>query len=496
MAHSSNILIVGAGAGGLAAACDLAKAGFAVTVLDRAAAEGGKMRQLTAGKARIDAGPTVFTMRWVFEDLFAACGKSFAEAVSLAPALILARHTWAQGGTLDLHADTNASAEAISTFAGAAEGRAYLRFMAECRDIHTTLRDTFMAAQKPSAGALVLRVGNLAAMMRTRPFDTYWQRLESSFADPRLRQVFGRYATYVGSSPYLAPATLMLIAHVEQEGVWLPEGGMSAVAAALRQLAESQGARFRLGADVREISISNGRATGVVLTTGEEIPADAVVFNGDASALAAGLLGDAPRRATSPVARRERSLSAITWCLKAKTRGFALSYHNVFFANDYQKEFDAIFRARTITGNPTVYVCAQDRRNGHVPKGAERLLILVNAPPDGDLTDFDFKTSDIVAPRVLELLKRCRLEIEGDLHGAEATTPSDFNTLFPGTGGALYGQANHSPMASFARPGSASRIRGLYLAGGSAHPGPGVPMAALSGRLAAAQICQDYAQSR
>ena len=488
MSRPKRIVIVGAGAGGLAAAADLAGAGLDVTVLERGRAEGGKMRQVAAGGAMVDAGPTVFTMRWVFEALFAERGKSFAGVVPMTRADILARHAWTDGGRLDLHADTAASADAIAAFAGAADGAAYLRFIAECRDIHDTLKDTFMAAQKPGPVELVQRVGDLGAMWRTRPFDTYWKRLEARFTDPRLRQLFGRYATYVGASPFLAPATLMLIAHVEQEGVWIPAGGMRAVAGAVRALAEGAGAAFRMDAHVVEILVVSGRARGVVLADGERIAADAVVFNGDAGALADGLLGAGARHAAPPVPRADRSLSAVTWCASARTHGFALSYHNVFFGDDYAAEFDSVFRDRTVCASPTVYVCAQDRARGAVPDGPERLLILINAPADGDLGE---AAGAAMAPRVKEMLSRCGLEIEGGLAPATMTGPAGFNALFPGTGGALYGRANHSSLASFARPGAASRINGLYLAGGSAHPGAGVPMATLSGRLAAARLLRD-----
>ncbi|MFN7178853.1 1-hydroxycarotenoid 3,4-desaturase CrtD [Hyphomonas sp.] len=492
MSRTPHILIIGAGSGGLAAACDLAGAGLQVTVLERAAQEGGKMRQVDAGGAMVDAGPTVFTMRWVFDSLFAARGADFGREVALTPATVLARHAWTSGGALDLNADPDVSAEAIRNFAGPGEADAFRKFMAECCDIHNTLRPAFMAAQKPSPPELMLRVGNMQAMLRTRPFDTFGKRLETHFKDPRLRQLFGRYATYVGSSPFLAPATLMLIAHVEQDGVWIPADGMKSVAMAMRRLAETSGAGFRMNAHVQEIRIRNGRAAGVLLSSGEEIAADAVVFNGDAGALADGVLGEGAHRAVKPVDLRDRSLSAITWCVRARTSGLPLSYHNVFFAEDYPREFNSIFRERTIPATPTVYVCAQDRQNNVLPDGPERLLILINAPPDGDLPQPAHPLTESAAALALEVLRKCGVGIEGGLPGAAATTPAGFHALFPGTGGALYGRANHSAFASFSRPGAASRIPGLYLAGGSAHPGAGVPMAALSGRLAAARLLADF----
>lgn len=492
MTSRRRVVVIGAGAGGLAAASDLAHAGLDVIVLDRSACEGGKMRQVETAEALIDAGPTVFTMRWVFDALFATGGQTFGDMVSMTPASVLARHAWRDGSQLDLHADVSASADAIGAFAGRREASAYREFIAECQDIHATLKDSFMAAQKPSPLGLILRVGDLPAMFRTRPFDTYWSRLRKRFTDLRLRQLFGRYSTYVGSSPFRAPATLMLIAHVEQEGVWMLDGGMRALAAAVRRLAEDGGAYFRFSAEAEQIVLSGGEVRGVRLRSGEEIPAQAVVFNGDASALATGLLGDGVRRATREVSRHRRSLSAITWCASARTSGMPLAYHNVFFSNDYADEFSAVFRRRTISGRPTVYVCAQDRRNGTFAGGPERLLLLVNAPPDGDLAGAN--DPGPITEQVLEHLAACGLTLDGDLTGAVTTTPEGFNALFPATGGALYGQANHGPMASFARPGSATGIGGLYLAGGSAHPGPGVPMATLSGRLAAARLLSDFSR--
>jgi 1-hydroxycarotenoid 3,4-desaturase len=300
------VLVIGAGMGGLAAAVDLARRGADVTVLERAASPGGKMRQVQAGGAGVDAGPTVFTMRWIFEGLFADAGERLEDALALLPAETLARHAWRQGGRLDLFADVARSAAAIGDFAGAADASGYLEFCRRSADIHRTLVGPFIAAERPSPIALVNRVGwgRLDALWRTRPWQSLWGALGQHFRDPRLRQLFGRYATYCGCSPFLAPATLMLVAHVEQDGVWLVDGGMVRVAEALQALAERQGARFRFGADVAEILVTGGRAAGVRLADGTEIAAEALVFNGDAAALARGMLGGATRGAGARHARR------------------------------------------------------------------------------------------------------------------------------------------------------------------------------------------------
>jgi 1-hydroxycarotenoid 3,4-desaturase len=339
--------------------------------------------------------------------------------------------------------------------------------------------------------------GGLGDLWRIKPFATLWGVLSKRFRDPRLRQLFGRYATYAGSSPFLAPATLMLIAHVEQEGVWLVEGGMHRLAQVLAEAAQDLGARLHFGTPVAEILVEGRRTRGVRLESGDLVTAQTVVFNGDVAALTDGLLGDRTRRAVPPTDPGSRSLSAIIWNLVAETQGFPLLRHTVFFSRDYEAEFDAIFRGGRPPEEPTVYVCAQDRDDlGNWPPGEpERLLCLINAPARGDTKPLHADEVERCAERTFSLLNRCGLQVRQDPERSQVTTPTGFAELFPATGGALYGQASHGWKASFSRPGSRSAIPGLYLAGGSTHPGAGVPMAAISGRLAASSVLADLAST-
>jgi 1-hydroxycarotenoid 3,4-desaturase len=488
------VVIIGAGVGGLAAAIDLAGRGVDVTVLERTDRPGGKLREMMVADRAIDSGPTVFTMRWVFEELLHAAGTALERELTLKPAQLLARHAWSAKERLDLHVDIERSADAVSAFAGADEARRFRAFCRTSADVYRTLEGPFLRSSKPDFFSLTTRVGlaNLPALLRLQPFTTLWRALGQQFRDPRLRQLYGRYATYCGSSPFLAPATLMLVAHVEQDGVWFVEGGMYRLVEALARVAARLGAGLRCDAEVAEIIVERGKVAAVLLAGGERIEADAVIVNADAGAVGSGLFGAAVAGAVAPVDLKQRSLSALAWSAVAKTSGFPLTRHSVFFSSDSRTEFDDIFRRLTLPADPTVYICAQDRDDDAIdPGGPERLLILVNAPAVGDIRPFEPMEIAACQERMVKKLADCGLSLALTSEATRLASPADFARLFPGTGGAIYGRASHGWRASFQRPDQRTAIPGLYLAGGSVHPGPGVPMAALSGRLAAQAVLSD-----
>jgi 1-hydroxycarotenoid 3,4-desaturase len=503
-----HVVVVGAGAGGLCAAIDLARQGLRVTLLEAADTPGGKLHQRQVDGVGIDSGPTVFTMRWVFDSLFEAAGTRLEDHLQLEQLTILARHAWAGGGQFDLHANPQASAEAIGRFSGAAEARRFLAFCDQARKVYDTLEGPYIRSTRPDAASLTRAIGLGGTLMLSSlgPFRDLWRALAKHFHDPRLQQLFGRYATYCGSSPFEAPATLMLVAHVEMLGVWALQGGMIALAQALSALAQRLGVTLRCGARVTGLQLKNGRVCSVTLHNGEQIEADEVIFNGDVNALAQGLLGTSARSALPAVPLSDRSQSAVTWSVRTKASGFGLVRHNVFFDDDYASEFKDIFGHRRLPRQPTVYLCAQDRNDAGQAPTPERMLLLVNAPPLGDRPSDALSEPELLAceRRVSGLLQRCGLQIEGWQEEVQAeargrivrSTPMDFEQRFPATGGALYGRASHGWMSAFARPDASTDIEGLYVAGGSVHPGPGVPMAALSGRLAAATLMAHLRQGR
>ena len=496
--QDQQVVIIGAGIGGLCAAALLSARGVPVTVIERMQAPGGKLRTVDCDGTAIDAGPTVFTARWIFEALFAELGEDMADHLTLLPCERLARHAWQDGSRLDLWADQARSRDAVAAFAGAAEARGWDDFQAEAQRIWNALEHRYIAAPVTSPLGLAMRfgIGGIGEMLAINPFQTLWSALGKHFHDPRLRQLYGRYATYCGASPFEATATLMLIAHLEARGVWLVEGGMHRLAEAIAGLAAARGAVFRYGAHVAEIAVAGGRAAGVVLADGEVIEAADVLANCDASAIAGGAFGDAVRGAVSGVRPADRSLSGLVTMMTADASGFELDRHNVFFSDDYAREFREIFKGRRLPAAPSVYVCAQDRPGvpGSASNLAERFQIIVNAPATGDGRAPTPGEIEACQTATFAGLERCGLTLTP--RSSMLVGPATFEALFPSTGGALYGRVSHGWRASFRRPGSDSRLAGLWLAGGSSHPGPGVPMAALSGRLASAAILSARASTR
>jgi 1-hydroxycarotenoid 3,4-desaturase len=492
------VVIVGAGMGGLSSAILLAHQGLEVTVVEAADAPGGKVHSREVNGAQIDSGPTVFTMRWVFDALLRSVGTSVEAEMRITPLQVLARHFWPDGSQLDLSADAQQSEAAIAAWSGGDEAQRFRDFCKTTRQLYATLEGPMIRAQRPSMGGFMGDLGfkGLGVLAQLGPMRSLWQQLGQQFADPRLRQLFARYATYCGSSPWQSPATLMLIAQVEMDGVWSVEGGMVGMAQALARVARRHGAVFRYHSTCQQIEQRQGRVCGVHLQSGEFLPADRVIFNGDAAALREGLLGEGVRRAV-PQAAPPRSLSALTWSMRTPIpEGVMLDRHNVFFQSSYASEFEDIFDRQRLPEQPTVYVCAQDRPASRETSQAERIFCLVNAPACGDNNEITEEAIAQCQTRTFQHLRRLGLPLQPTTSNSVRTTPQDFHRRFPASGGALYGQATHGWTSIFKRPGSTTPLQGLYLAGGSVHPGPGVPMAALSGQRAAEALMASLGSTR
>jgi 1-hydroxycarotenoid 3,4-desaturase len=484
------VSVIGGGVGGLAAACRLAAAGARVSIWERAPSVGGKLREVDVGGAALDAGPSVLTMPFIFDEIFALAGRRLADSVTLAPVEPMCRHFFSDGSRLDLFNDPDRSRAAIHNFAGARNAGGFDQLRAHGAKIFDIVRPSFMEAPVPRMRDLFnpLRMVMFPKFLKLDSGRTLWDALSEFFPDERLRQLYGRYATYNGSSPFHCPATLTVIVHVEQQfGIHGVQGGMYRLAEALADCAKSLGVTINTGAHVEKIRVAGGRARGIVVA-GETIEADLVVANCDSLHLFRQLLdGDSGAAKTAQaIAKLEPSLSAYVLLARAPVGEFPLAHHNVFFSRDYRQEFRELQGARRPPEDPTVYLCAQDRAPGMTARGDERHLLLTNAPAlDGAGESWKEEESRCKS-RLLAALARHHLTLSPTAE--RAVTPPEFEALFPGSRGALYGASSNSRLAAFERPpNQVPGIRGLYQVGGSAHPGAGLPMVALSAKIAAAQ---------
>lgn len=489
MNAQKHVIVIGAGVGGLASALRLLALGARVTLIEAAKSPGGKMRTVPSEAGPVDAGPTVLTMRWVFDDLFESIGEKFDDHVTLTKARTIARHFWSDGTMVDLSADPSESYDNVRDVFGSESANEYRAFSHRAARLFTAFDTPMMQAATPSSLALTKTVlSNPKLLLDMAPHKTLAQMLGSAFSEPKLRQLFGRYATYVGGSPYASPALLSLISHAEARGVWAVKGGMHKLAKAMADLIAAKGGDIRYGQTVDEIE--NTQDGMIVRADGETLRGDAVVFNGDPRAINVGALADFVGSAVADKQVEPRSLSANVMAFAAVPSKPDLSHHNVFFGDDPRDEFDPITHGNDPI-DPTLYVCAQDRGGGNQPNGPERFEIIMNAPHCTDHSARNEEKAQTCQTKILKRLAQMGLTFSPQPDATALTMPADFHAMFPASLGSLYGRSPHGMTAGLNRPTARTTIKGLYLAGGGAHPGAGVPMATLSAMHAVAAIRQD-----
>jgi 1-hydroxycarotenoid 3,4-desaturase len=480
-------VVIGAGMGGLAAAIRLAAAGCRVTVIEAADTPGGKARARATPAGPAAMGPTVLTLRAEVDDLFRLAGTRTEAELALTRLPRLARHWWPGSGPLDLFPDRDANIEAIRAFAGTQEAEGFARFDAATAALYQAFETPVMRAPRPDLAAIARTTLRQPALWPALlPGMTLDRWLKRFFRDPRLRQLFGRYATYVGGRPAHTPAVLSLVWQAEAQGVWAARDGIHTVALALARAAESLGVRFHYATRARRITRQSGRVAQVETDQGHH-PADIVIFNGDPRALTDGHLGEAAQTALRPPGKP--SLSAWVWSFAATPAGPRaqdLLHHNLFFTADPQAEFGPI-GAGKMPVSPTLYLNAQDRELGAIP-ATERFQIILNAPENRpDHPDEDRSCHDRTFPPLAQM----GLTFSPPPGPEALTRPKDLAVRFPASLGSIYGASPEGALAAFQRPVARTSLPGLYLAGGGVHPGAGVPMALLSGRQAASQALQD-----
>ena len=464
--------------------------------MERAPTPGGKLRTNTVAGHTIDAGPTILTGRTVLDALFHMAGEDLADHLTLVPATTIGRYFWPDSPHLDLHADRARTADAIAAFASPKDATAYQDLCRDAERAHAALDRPFLRGTRPSSGFGLLRRTGIRTP-RLHPTQTFAAAVASRLHDPRLRQLFGQFSTEHGTPPRLAPAAALLLAHMRLADSWTIEGGMYRLATALAALAERAGATLRYEVAAREIVVTDGRTAGIRLENGDVLKADAVLMNGEPAALAAGLLGAQATPAAIALKFPQRSLSALTWAAVADVRDAPLLRHNTYFS-PASRAASGFIDNGLLPPEPTVRLCAQDRPSdgpATAHNAPERLLMLIDAPANGDRRSFSQVEVDQCMQGIIRLLARCGLTMAATAVPV-MTSPATFNRLFPGSAGALYGPAIRGWSSALRRPAARTKLRGLYLTGGSTHPGPGLGLAALSGLQAAHSVVTDLAKSR
>lgn len=498
----SKIGIVGGGLGGLAAACTLAARGREVVLFEKNGWLGGKAAVLEQDGFRFDMGPTILTLPSVLKRIFAEAGRELRDELELVRLDPQWRSFFEDGSTLDLVANVESMRSNLVQFADYRTADGYANFVDHARQLNRISENWFFWR---SIGGLLdmfnarnmVQAGTLADLRAMRMGRSVASTVRSHIPDERVAQMVDHFTQYVGSAPHLSPAVLCGIAHMQtNEGVWYPIGGTRAIPSALEQLACDLGVELRVDADVCRITHTNGAVTGVELRDGEQIKLDAVVSNCDSVRTHRELLGGV--RKFERRRRYEPACSGIVLYLGLKRRQTQLLHHNFVFSNDPHEEFDFIYRKGEPAPDPTCYVCAPAITESAVaPDGGEALYVLVHTPYLRPHHDWKRQFPQYRTTILNKLRRTAGIEIDENLVTESALTPVDIHERYRVLNGAIYGLASHGRLTGAFKPGNRSRdLRGLYLCGGAAHPGPGMPMVLMSGWIAADSLDSDFAETK
>ncbi|MEO1645331.1 MAG: phytoene desaturase family protein, partial [Chloroflexota bacterium] len=418
-------IVIGSGIGGLSAAIRLQHAGHRVVVLEKNPIVGGKMYQLEDKGFRFDTGPSVITMRHVFEDLFSDVGRSLDDYLDLVAVDPMTRYFYRDGFVLDATSDMSQMAQQIEAL-DERDVEGYLRYVAYAAKLHRITGETFIYGQPPTL--LDFLKVPVWQWMQADPMRTMQGAIKSFVKSPKLRQLLGRFATYVGGSPYLAPATLNVIAHVELTGgVWYPRGGIYEIAKSMEKLATELGVEIYTNHAVSEICVQDGRVNGVRLASGDTMPARAVVSNVDVAMTYHTMLADSgiPQERITKMSGYEPSCSGFIMLLGVDGAFDELAHHNIFFSDDYEAEFKAIFKEGVPPADPTIYVSISSKTDAeHAPEGCENWFVLVNAPPTNNHYDWEANKADY-ANMILKRLADAGIDVRDSIITQTIWTPED-----------------------------------------------------------------------
>lgn len=482
----SRVVVVGAGVGGLAAAVRLQAAGHDVTVLERSGQVGGKLGTLVRDGFVFDTGPSLVTMPHLLTELVDLPLQRLATAC---------RYTFPDGTGLDLPGELAEVPGALEAALGPGRGAQWSALLQRAERIWDVTHEPFLESP--------ITVGDMVRLSRRVPDVATvapWRSLRglggAYLRDPRLRMLLDRYATYTGSDPRRAPAALLTVPWAEQAwGSWYVPGGLGRIATALVDRLDELGGTVVTGAEVAEVLVDAGRARGVRLLDGTVLPADVVVANADATQVYGRLVpGRVVRRAAARLRRATPSLAGFVVLLALDGAPADQPHHQVLFAEDYDAEFDAVFGRRgpqRPVARPTVYVSAPDDPALVPHAGAGAWFVLVNAPRHDPVDGVDWDAPGLAesyADRVLALMAERGLDVRDRVRHRTVLTPADLERRTLAPGGAIYGTSSNGARAAFLRPANRSPVPGLFLVGGSAHPGGGLPLVLLSARIVAGLV--------
>jgi len=497
VAQNGRIGVIGSGLGGLAAACVLAARGYAVTLFEKNEWLGGKAALLEQDGYRFDMGPTILTIPSVLRRIFSEAGISLEDRLNLVRLDPQWRCFFTDGSTLDLVADPASMASTLDQYA-AGNGKGYRAFL----DLSSKLNDIsnrffFWRSVGSIWDMIDMKAGFqpsiLRDVLRMRMGKSVASTVRSFVPDPRVAQMLDHFTQYVGSSPDASPAVLCGIAHMQtSEGIWYPMGGTRAVPEALEKLAVELGVEIRLSTDVNRILLdSTGKqVTGLETTSGETFEFDAVVSNCDSVRTHRELIGESakPTKKFNKRRKYEPACSGVVLYLGLDRAYEQLLHHNFIFSADPEQEFEWIYHKGEPAPDPTCYVAAPARTEpGVAPSGGEALYILVHTPYMRPHHDWS-KMLPQYRQVILDKLKKTAglTDIESRIRTESALTPQDIHDRYRVLNGAIYGLASHGKWFGAFKPGNRSKdVKGLFLAGGAAHPGPGMPMVLMSGWIAA-----------
>lgn len=474
--------IIGAGVAGMAAAVRMASRGHEVTVFEANEYPGGKLSEIRLGGYRFDAGPSLFTMPMYVDELYDLARPEHTSPLPYDRLPVVCHYFWEDGTRLKAHADPEAFAKEAERVLGEPANRV-LRALKESRfkyeatgriflerSLHRM--DTWFSWSVARALPKIPRLGLFSSMDRVN------RRL---FRNPKMVQLFNRYATYNGSDPYQAPGLLNIIPHFEYHfGAYHPQGGMVAITRHLVALAEEKGAQFHYGKKVERIEVQNGRATGLRVD-GKRYSFDRVISNMDVFYTYRKLLPGqaAPERTL----QQEKSTSALIFYWGIRRSFPELGVHNLFFSEDYRAEFGHLARGE-VCSDPSVYInITQKCDPADAPEGSENWFTMINVPYDSG-QDWDA----LIARAREQILQKLSRMLDTDIGALiEWEDMLDPRTIESRTGshlGALYGTSSNNRMAAFVRHANfSSKIQDLYFVGGSVHPGGGIPLALLSAKI-------------